>query len=182
MMPEIGPTLCLENDRPEWGLFKGEFRFSSFINQAAVVGEVGGVWIPPRQGYITTITGITVQSGGVSVQVGWRTGNVTFSGGGNTSEFLYTENTRPASGHTFFFGTAAPVDIGFDVIPLIGIAEMGRIAATGGAVFSSPIVLRWLNRPVTQRGLLIRASAANLLFPVTVTGYERPETPNERLV
>lgn len=35
LMPEIGPVLVLENDRPEWGFLKGEFAWSQRLRAAA---------------------------------------------------------------------------------------------------------------------------------------------------
>lgn len=61
IVPEIGPQLVLENDRPEWGFLKGERLAARWVSVAAVAAQFGAVqlYLPPASREVVTIQRIT---------------------------------------------------------------------------------------------------------------------------
>lgn len=178
MMPEIGPTLALEVDRPEWGYWKNEIGYSFFYTLPALVGEVGGIWIDPTPGYIQVITRLVCRQSGILL-AGWRTPQPTWS----------LVPSPPAISFPFQTDNSAALNTPFQVIT--GYATTGNIGfdlGNGGepaVIFQASTTGQELQRPIVMRGngrpLLIRHNNTNNAFGVFVEGYTRPENPNERL-
>lgn len=181
MMPEIGPTLALEVDRPEWGYWKNEFRFGADVQQPGVAGERGIIWIPPVQGYVIVITNISVRGTTTNVDLGWRTGLPLLVW--TEQRFVPLENRGPSVLARYLFGTNTSAASPFDSTPGAPATPnvFGRITATAGqGYFDVPIVLR-AHYQTAFRGIQIRSSVDNTACNIVIQGYARPELPSERL-
>lgn len=88
LMPEVGPVLTLENDRPEWGALRGESRWGRRQNCPASLGNFSllSIFNPPGSGLICTIeqyqadAAVIVACGNASSIV--SLGTIVTSGGG----------------------------------------------------------------------------------------------------
>lgn len=178
MMPEIGPTLALEVDRPEWGYWKNEIGYSFSYTLPALVGEIGGLWLTPRAGYIQVITRMVSRQSGILL-AGWRTPQPTWSlvpSPPAISVPFQTDNVASLNApFSLLYGYATAPNMGFDLGNGGEPAVFFQASATGQEL-QRAVVLRGAGR-----SLLIRHNNTNNAFSVFVEGYTRPENPNERL-
>lgn len=177
MMPEVGPTLALEVDRPEWGLWKGEYGIGIRLSIAGVLGEHTVVWVQPQAGQIMVIDRIALDAA-QPIAIGWRTG-LPFPVAWNTLRWTTMDSLAPRYFGNVFYGNSLPADSLFDGSPA-NPAVVSSPTAIAPA-FEKPLVIRGPRQGSTFVGLMIRTVATNVSLNLSMNGYTRPETPNERL-
>jgi hypothetical protein len=168
LMPEIGPTLVLENDRPEWKRWKNEVPFSVAATVAAVAGEYGSViFTPPgaTADYVVVIEQITNVSA-VDVQVGWGV-QPAYGVAGISNAYA-----RDGSSFLLPLNNVAGTTAGLPAFLNGGEAILDRIPQS--TTFAYPIIL-WPG----SRGLLIRGVTVNLTVRTVMRGYMRQLTQYE---
>lgn len=167
LMPEIAPTLNLENDRAEWGWLKGERRMQRLVSINAVAAQFGAaqLYIPSTTRVLAVVNHIRVFNanvlnitrlqgiaGGIAGWAAIATTSVDFRWGAQGSSCLLetvTNAVQPA-----------------------GNGIIGRLNATG-MTLNQPIVIA----PGTALG--IYADVANQIVQFEIGWYERPALPGE---
>lgn len=170
VMPELGVGLIWENDRPEWGWLKGEFRFSTGQVALANIGGPSAIVLePPSRDTICVVNRLVISvSTAQSVIVDMRPAGFTGWGGSTPYQVFNTDDRAPDSTVlTGAFGWAAAF-----AAPS---RELGRytLAAAAPLTVDVPFVLS------SRRCLMIRGETSNINLRATISGYLRPAQPGE---
>lgn len=167
LMPEIAPTIALENDRAEWGWYKGELRRARFTLMAAAAAQFNMVqaYIPTNRRNIAVVTKIVNHNASIL--------NVarTFIGGGIVGWVGLTTGGRdlrdPSTGGAVLFENNTNI-----LQPALGV-QLGRLSSNS-AIIDEPFVLA-----PTGQTLTIYNAVANQELSVSVYWYEREAFPGE---
>lgn len=165
LIPEVGPQLVLENDRPEWRYLKGENYFSSEASVAAVVAEFSVFYLPVVAGsdQIVVIEQIDTT---VQAVVG-----ITQTAPVFTLTALSNSHSRDSRAPTF---AVAAFQSGTTVAnpTITRRLALSMLTSTVNARLQQPIIISpgW--------GLIVRAST-NTAASCSIYGYTRRAQPGE---
>lgn len=161
--PELFPNLTLENDRPEWGFLKGEYRWARASVGAAAVGNL--TWCalrnPAGSGIIAVVKQVTQSSTArATLYLGYQSPTTLV----NSASGIALDSRQPSNSQCFVLdGNNVGVPAGFSTLAIV----------VANVAFDEPVVV------APGAWLLCLNTSTNLAMPYSFCWTERQAVTGE---